>query len=191
MTSFELVFALVTIITSLALTHLLAGFVGVLRNAQRVHFSALHALWAWAALFLTIGNWASFWSLRFLTSWPAWAVLLSVAAMIVQYLFCAFVTPETTAERKIDLVDFHHRERRRYALAAVVLFGLSLILNATFGEAGFYSEWWRDSVFSIAGLVVALLAYFISAAWVQVMSAATIALLATYYAIITCNVVAA
>lgn len=43
MTSFELVFALVTIITSLALTHLLAGFVGVLRNLQRVQFSAPHA----------------------------------------------------------------------------------------------------------------------------------------------------
>lgn len=81
MTSFELVFALVTIITSLALTHLLAGFVGVLRNAQRAQLSAPHALWAWAALLLTIGNWASFWSLRTLTSWPAWAVLLSVAAM--------------------------------------------------------------------------------------------------------------
>lgn len=40
MTSFELVFALVTIITSLALTHLLAGFVWVLRNVQRVEFSA-------------------------------------------------------------------------------------------------------------------------------------------------------
>lgn len=81
MTSFELVFALVTIITSLALTHLLAGFVGVLRNAQRAQLSAPHALWAWAALLLTIGNWAFFWSLRTLTSWPAWAVLLSVAAM--------------------------------------------------------------------------------------------------------------
>jgi hypothetical protein len=49
MTSFELVFGLITIITSLALTHLLAGFVDVLRNAQRVRFSAPHALWAWSA----------------------------------------------------------------------------------------------------------------------------------------------
>ena len=59
MTSFELVFGLMTIITSLALTHLLAGFVGVLRNAERVRFSALHALWAWSAFISTIGNWAS------------------------------------------------------------------------------------------------------------------------------------
>lgn len=191
MTAFELVFALVTIITSLALTHLLAGFVEVLRNAERVQFSWPHALWAWAALFLAIGNWASFWELRSVTSWPAWAVLLSVAVMVLQYLFCAFVTPDTTGERDLDLVDFHHRERRRYSLAAVVLFALALILNALFGGAGFYSEWLRDSLLSFSCLSVGLFAYFISVYWMQVLSAALIAILATFYAIITCNVVAA
>jgi hypothetical protein len=54
MTSFELVFGLMTIITSLALTHLLTGFVSVWRNGKRVRFSALHALWAWSAFTLTI-----------------------------------------------------------------------------------------------------------------------------------------
>jgi hypothetical protein len=49
----------------------------------------------------------------------------------------------------------------------------------------------RDSTFSIAVLVIALLAYFIRTSWVQISLAAAIAMLATYYAIITCNVVAA
>ena len=191
MTSFELVFVLITIVTSLAVTHILTGFVSVLRNAKRVRFSAVHTLWAWSAFILTIGNWASFWGLRSLTSWPAWTVLMSVAIMIVQYVFCSFVTPETLAEGKIDLVDFHQREHRRYALAAGVLFGLSLILNFALGGAHFYVEWWRDSVFSFVALVLALMAFFVSARWAQVFSAATLAALGTYYTIVTCNVVAA
>lgn len=190
MTPFELVFSLMTIITSLALTHLLAGFVSVLRNAERVQFSAPHALWAWSAFTLTIGNWASYWEMRALTSWPAWAVLLIVVTTIVQYVFCAFVTPETPTEGRIDLADFHRHEHRRYSLAAAVLFAVSLILNFALGGASFYGDWWRDSVISIAALLLALLAFFASAPWAQIVAAGTLAVLATYYMIITCNVVA-
>lgn len=64
MSAFELVFGLMTFITSLALTQLLAGFVGLLRNGERVQCSALHALWEWSALTSAIGNWASYWGLR-------------------------------------------------------------------------------------------------------------------------------
>jgi len=191
MTPFELVFGLMTILTSLALTHLLGGFVSVLRNAERVRFSVLHALWAWSAFALTIGNWASYWGMRSQESWPAWAVLLIVMTTIVQYVFCAFVTPEMPAEGKIDLADFHQREHRRYSLAALVLFGLSLALNFALGGASFYADWWRDSVFSIAALLLALLAFLVGARWAQVFSAAALAALATYYVIITCNVAAA
>jgi hypothetical protein len=191
MTSFELVFSLMTIITSLALTHLLAGFVTVLRNAERVRFSPVHALWAWTAFTLTIGNWASYWELRSLTSWPAWAVLLIVTLTIVQYVFCSFVTPQTPADGKIDLADFHHREHRRYILAAAVLFAVALVLNVALGGANFYADWWRDSEYSIAGLALSLLAFFVGARWAQILSATTLAALATYFTIITCNVVAA
>ncbi len=192
MTAFELVFGLVTIVTSLALTHLMSGFVVLLRNAGRVQFSALHALWAWAAFILTIGNWASFWGLRSLTSWPAWAVLLSVATMIAQYVLCAFVTPDAPTEGKmINLVDFHEREHRRYILAAIALFTLALGLNFALGGGNYYADWWRDSVFSLIGLSLAMLAFVIKARWAQVFTAAALAALATYYTIITCNVVAA
>lgn len=190
MTSFELVFGLMTIITSLALTHLLTGFVSVLRNAERVRFSVLHGLWAWSAFTLTIGNWASYWGLRSLTSWPAWAVLLILTTTIAQYVFCSFVTPETPAEGTIDLAGFHQREHRRYMLAAAVLFGMSLALNFALGGAHFYADWWRDSLFSIAALVLVVLALFVSARWAQIFLAVTLAALATYYTVITCNVVA-
>lgn len=190
MSPFELVFGLVTIVTSLALTHLLEGFVGLFRNAQRVRFSDVHALWSWSAFTSTVGNWASFWALRSLESWPAWVVLLSVATMILQYVFCAFVTPERPTEGTIDLVAFHQHEHRRYTGAAIALFGLALVLNLALGGAHFYADWWRDSAFSIAGLMLGFLAFFVQARWAQVVSASSLAVLLTYYVIITCNVVA-
>jgi hypothetical protein len=191
MTAFEFVFALITIITSLALTHLLAGFIDVLRNAERVRLSWVHGLWAWSAMLLTIGNWASFWEMRSLTQWPAWTVLLGVAVMITLYVFCGLVTPDLHAAADMDLRDFHQRAHHRYALAAAIMFAVSIAANIAWGEAGLYASWMRDNLVSVLGLVFGLVAYFVGAAWAQVSAAALMAALATYYAIITCNVVSA
>jgi hypothetical protein len=117
--------------------------------------------------------------------------LLIVTNFIIQYVFCSLVTPDTPAEGKIDLVEFHQREHRRYILALVALLVASLILNFALGGADFYAEWWRDSVLSVGALVLALLALFVGTRWVQVGSAGMLAALGTYYMVITCNVVAA
>ena len=188
MTPFELVFGLLTIIASLALTHLLSGFVEVLRNTERVRFSPQHALWAWVALTSTISNWASFWPMHSATSFPAWVVLIMVFAMIVQYVFCAFVTPERGTDGMVDLVDFHRRERHRYILAAVVLWILSIAVNSALGAADLYSEWWRDNVFSLVDLALTVLALSRRA---ETFAVVVLAVLSTYYATITCNVSAA
>ena len=190
MSAFDLVFGLMSIITSLALTHLLVGFVGLLRSTGRVRVSFLHALWAWSAFASTIGNWASYWPLRTLTSWPAWTVLLTVAIAIFQYVFCALVTPETPTEGEIDLNAFHQREPRRYILASVALFGLAAAFALALGRAKFYSTWWRESEFLILGVALGLLALLVKMRWVQTVAAVATAVLFTYYMIITCNIAA-
>ena len=190
MTAFEFVFALISIITSLALTHLLSGFVRVLRYAGRVRFSAVHLLWAWAAFTVTIGDWASYWGFHALTSWPAWTVLFTVALMIVQYVFCSFVTPEVPEEGEIDLVAFHQREHRRYTLAAIALFALAMVFDLVLGGSNFYAAWWRDSALSLLGAALGLLTLISGAYWVQLSAAALLAAICTYFMIVTCNVVA-
>jgi hypothetical protein len=191
MTAFELVFGLITIITSLALTHLLEGFVNLVRNPARVKFSATHALWAWTGFASAVGNWASFWEMRTLKSWPAWAVLLIVATMLMQYVFCALVTPEVTAEGQIDLVAFHQRDHRLYISAAVALFVLALLLDLAIGGARYYAAWMRDSAFSLVLIAFGLLAIFVRARWAQVAAAVATAGVNTYFMVITCNVAAA
>jgi hypothetical protein len=142
-------------------------------------------------MLLTIGNWASFWEMRSLTSWPAWTVLLGVTVMIALYVFCALVTPDLCAATEMDLRDFHQRERHSYTLAAAIMFAISIAGNTAIGGARLYASWMRDNVASILGLVFSLLAYFVSSPWMQVSAAALMASLATYYAITTCNVVSA
>ncbi len=110
---------------------------------------------------------------------------------IIQYVFCSLVTPEVPAEGKIDLVEFHQREHRRYIIAIIALLVASVLLNFALGGANFYANWWRDSVLSIAALVLAFLALLVGRRWVQFGSAGILAAIATYYMVITCNVVAA
>jgi len=191
MTAFEIVFALLTMITSLALAHLLNGFAIILRNASRVRFSALHALWSWIAIALLIGNWASYWEMRLVSSWPAWAVLLIVANFTIQYIFCALVTPETPEVGTLDLEAFHEHAHRRYILALIALLLASLVLNFALGGSQFYQSWWRDSLLTISVLLLSIAAFFINVRWVQLGSATLIAAISTYYMVITCNVVAA
>jgi hypothetical protein len=190
MTAFEFIFALMTIITSLAVTHMLTGLVRVLQNVERVRFSLVHGLWAWSAMLLAIGNWASMWGMRAVDVWPAWTVLLCVTVMISLYVFCGLVTPELQGSGSLDLDEFHRRRSLRYASAAVVFFGLAIAANTSLGGAGFYASWVRDNWVSVAGLVLSLVACLATNGGVQVIVASALAMLTTYYAVVTCNVVA-
>jgi len=181
MSIFEFVLALTSVISGLAIAHLLTGVVGLLRNAKRVRFSLVHALWIWSAFATTIGNWAADWELRSLNDWPAWTLLLLIASKIAQYVFCAFVTPEVPAEGEIDLRAFHERERTGYLSAVVGFCAIALIFNISFGGAFYYAQWLRDSAITIIALAATLTALFIRARWVQLAAALVFAGLAGYF----------
>jgi hypothetical protein len=189
MSIFEFVYGFMPIVTGLAVTRMMAGFVEVARNAKRVRFSYPHAMWAWCAFASTIGNWAASWSQRELTQWPAWTLLLTLAVNIGQYVFCAFVTPDVAAEGPIDLVQFHQQKRAGYLLAFLALAVLAIAYNFLFGLQHHYQGWWRDTLLTlpmIASIVAALSAPKPS---VQAFAATTSALLVTYYLIVACNIV--
>lgn len=181
MSVFEFVLALTSVISGLAIGHMLTGVVVLLRNAKRVRFSLIHALWMWSAFATTIANWASDWSLRALNEWPAWTLLLIIASKIAQYTFCAFVTPDMPAEGELDLVQFHEREHRNYLWAVVAFCAVALTFNFAFGAADFYGQWLRDSAITIVALIVTIAAIALRARWVQLGAAAVFAGLATYF----------
>lgn len=117
MTPFEFVFALISIITSLALTQIIAGVVAIIRHRQRGAFSLTHALWIWIAFAVVVGNWGALWGTQDDPAWPAIRVFAWLISMTSLYAFCALVIPEIDRERPLDLRDFHEREGRRYIIA--------------------------------------------------------------------------
>ncbi|MBK6702295.1 MAG: hypothetical protein IPG56_00020 [Caulobacteraceae bacterium] len=184
MTLFEFVLAFSSVISALALGHLLAGAVHILRRRHLVRFSLTHALWMYATLAMTMGNWAADWSLRALTEWPAWTVLWLITSKIAQYALCVFVTPEFRAEdEKIDLVAFYDREGRNVLWAMIAFCFIAFLFNIAF--SGFYGSWLRDSVITIVAFAFTVLALIIRARWAQTVTAAAIAALSTYFLIAT------
>lgn len=184
MTLFEFVLAFSSVISALAIGHLLAGAIHILRRRAMVRFSLTHALWMYGILAMTMGNWAADWALRSLTEWPSWTVLWLITSKIAQYALCVFVTPEFNAnDEKIDLVAFYEREGRN-VLWAMVAFGfIALLFNIAF--SGFYGTWLRDSVITLVALGFTFLALVVRARWAQLTTAAVMAGLSTYFLIVT------
>jgi len=184
MTLFEFILAFSSVISALALGHLLAGAVHILRRRQIVRFSFTHGLWMYGILAMTMGNWAADWALRDLTEWPAWTVLWLITSKIANYALCVFVTPEFRVdEDKIDLVAFYEREGRNVLWAMVGFCCVALLFNVAF--SGFYGSWLRDSVITLVAMTFAVLALLIRAQWAQTLTGCVIAGLSTYFVIAT------
>lgn len=188
MTVFEFVYGFMSIVTGLAVTHILTGFVALARNARKVRFSLVHGLWAWSAFATTIGNWAASWESRTLPSWPAWTVLLTLATAIGQYAVCAFVTPEIDESEKIDLAEFHRTKGVFYLWAFFALGIVALAFNVIFGLQHYYSQWLRDTLLTIPLLALLLFAIFVKIPWVQLACAAIQGVLSTYFLVVAINI---
>ena len=184
MNEFEFVFGFVTIISSLALTHLAASFVGLIRNFRQLRFSLLHAAFMWVAFATTVGNWGAFWGLQGIPAWPAWLVLLTIAAALSQYVFCALVSPPV-GEGKFDLVAWDERSRTLYIAPLLVLITLSIFQNVGFRQ--YYADWLRDLVLSLIFGGFALLALN-SNRFMRTLAATAMVFLTTYFMIASCGI---
>jgi hypothetical protein len=191
MTTFNFVFGLYSIIASLSITHMLTGLVAVTRGRSKVRYSLSHTLWVWVAFAIVIGNWQSQWGLRDLAVWPAWSVLLLIATALAQFVFCAFVTPEVSADTDIDLNEFHTRERKRFIGAFLALVAIAVLYNVSFGLAGAYDKWLEDNIFSVATVPFALAAIIFEGRKTQIFIAVILALMSTYFLITASHIVEA
>jgi hypothetical protein len=117
MTPFEFVFALISVVTSLALTKIITGVVSIIRHEDRHDFSLTHALWIWVAFAVVLGNWAALWTQRTVPDWHAFRLLSWLLSMTSIYAFCALVIPDFEQATRLSLKEFHERESHRYIIA--------------------------------------------------------------------------
>jgi hypothetical protein len=175
---FDFVFGLISVITSLALTHLVAGIVALIRNGEHVRFSWRHAAWTWVAFALVVGNWASFWQFHTIEAWPFHRIIIGLAFMISFYAFCALVIPEVVRGKPLDLGEFHEREGKRYIIAHLAFAGLAMIQLAL--PATTLTGWLFDARFALSASLLSIVALLARRVWLQGAVAACLAILSTY-----------
>ena len=191
MTTFSFVFGLYSIIASLSITHMLSGIVAITRGRGNVRYSLAHALWVWVAFAIVIANWQSQWALRDLDIWPAWSVLLLISTALAQFVFCAFVTPEVSADEDVNLHEFHERERIRFIGAFLALLAIAILYNFSFGLTGAYDNWLYDNIVSLTMGVLAIAAISFSNRKIQIIIAFVLALMSTQFLITASHIVEA
>ena len=188
MTPFEFVFALISIISSLALTRIITGVIAIIRHRERGGFSLTHALWVWIAFAVVVGNWGALWGARVDPDWPAIRILAWLGSMTSLYAFCALVVPEVDSGSSLNLKEFHEREGRRYIIAhnffALLALALVLALDGIMAE----------SIFNVGSATVAFAlgtaAYFMRGR-PQLIISIVLAMLAATFMLANINILAA
>ena len=175
MTSFEFVFGMISVITSLALTRLLSGCVGLYRHAERVRFSWRHGCWTAMAFLLLLGNWASFWRMRDIQSWQALDILIPLAFVSVLYAFCDMVVPEEPEPGVVlDLRAYHAVQGRRYKLLQLVFAVMATLVIARSSSS--VGDWLANAGFALVAAACSVVALRTRRVWLD--TAAAVVLLA-------------
>jgi hypothetical protein len=180
MTSFEFVFGMISVITSLALARLLGGCVGLYRHAEHVRFSFRHACWTAMAFMLLVGNWAQFWRFHDTQAWSALDVLTPLVFVGVLYAFCDLVMPEEPRQGQIlDLRDHHAHQGRRYKTMQLAFSVLALLVIAR--DSSDFGKWFAASGFALVAAACTVVALWTRRAWLDTAVAIVLVLMAPVF----------
>jgi hypothetical protein len=180
MTSFEFVFGMISVITSLALARLLGGCVGLYRHAEHVRFSFRHACWTAMAFMLLIGNWAKFWRFHDAGAWGPLDVLIPLVFVGVLYAFCDLVLPEEPKQGEVlDLREYHAHQGRRYKAMQLVFSVLAMLVLARSNSD--FGTWFVKSGFALIAAACTVVALRTRRVWLDTAAAVVLALIAPVF----------
>lgn len=180
MTSFEFVFGMISVITSLALTRLLGGCVGLYRHAERIRFCWRHAFWTVVAFMLLVANWAQFWGLRDIQAWHALDVISPLVFVGVLYAFCDLVMPDEPRDGEVlDLRDYHARQGRRYKTMHLAFATLALLVIAR--QTGDFGQWLAASSFALIAVTCTVVALWTRRVWLDTLAAIVLVAMAPVF----------
>lgn len=129
MTTFEYVSVMLSIVVSLAFTHLIAGAVRLIQ-ARGTKFSFVYAGWFLLLLFWCVDYWFSLWQARNADIWTLGFVSFLLLMATVLYAACGLAVPtEAEAAGGVDLANFHATYRRRFLGVLFVYQVLSIFGN--------------------------------------------------------------
>ena len=184
MNPFEFIIIFLAFIYSLALTHLLFAWTRMIRRRRQLVLSWPHMLWMLIGLFMLAVNWLSIWDFRTLGSLSLLAISSEFLFVVLNYFFCALVSPDFEGGETNDLRRFHEREGPTYILVFVALVSIALIENFAAGTGLGISNEIAENSLVIFQLPLALLPLFVKRPWVQVAAPAVTLITVVAYAVL-------
>jgi hypothetical protein len=184
MNPFEFIIIFFAFVYSLALTHLLFAWTRMIRHRRQITFSWPQFLWMLIAFFLLADDWISTWDYRALGALSLVAITSEFLFVVLNYFFCALVSPDFEGGETYDLKEFHDREGRTYILVFVAAVAIAIIENFLAGVRLGISKQGSENSLVLFQLPLALLPLFVKRPWVQVAAPAAILVTAIAYAVL-------
>jgi hypothetical protein len=171
---FEFIIIFFAFVYSLALAHLLFAWTRMIRHRRQITFSWPHLLWMLVAMFLLAFDWLSTWDYRTFDKLSLVEISSGFLFAMLNYFFCALVSPDFEGGETYDLERFHSTEGRTYILVFVATVTIAIVENFLAGEKLGITKQGVENALVLFQLPLSLLPLFVRRAWVQIGAPAVI-----------------
>jgi hypothetical protein len=178
---FEFIIIFFAFVYSLALAHLLFAWTRMIRHRRQITFSWPHLLWMLVAMFLLAVDWLSTWDYRTFDKLSLVEISSGFLFAILNYFFCALVSPDFEGGETYDLERFHSTEGRTYILVFVATVTIAIVENFFAGEKLGITKQGVENALVLFQLPLSLLPLFVRRAWVQIGAPAVILMTVVAY----------
>jgi hypothetical protein len=167
---FEHVTILLSIIFTLAMTHLLATATELVWERDRVRFSGLHALWMVNAMLGLLAYWLTTSELAAIKRWTTFEVFVQFIPAIVQYFACSLLSMRHDNDRIMDMKAFYERQRPAIFSAFSLMMVTTII--GTYAERNIFAEpgafdWMGAEIPLFLMFIATVIAGWARPAWMQ------------------------
>ena len=174
MSPFEFIIIFFAFVYSLALAHLLFAWTRMIRHRRQITFSWPHLLWMLVAMFLLAVDWLSTWDYQTFDKLSLVEISSGFLFVMLNYFFCALVSPDFEGGETYDLKRFHSTEGRTYILVFVATVTIAIVENFLAGEKLGITKQGVENALVLFQLPLSLLPLFVKRPWVQIVAPAVI-----------------
>jgi hypothetical protein len=183
MNPFEFIIIFFAFVYSLALTHLLFAWTRMIRHRRQIIFSWPHLLWTLVAILLLAVDWLSTWDYRRIGNLSLLEISSVFLFVILNYFFCALVSPDFEAGETYNLQRFHDTEGRTYILVFLTTVTIAIVENFLSGEKLGVTKEGAENALVLFQLPLAVLPLFVKRSWVQIAAPAVLLMTIVAYAV--------
>ena len=181
MSPFEFIIIFFAFVYSLALAHLLFAWTRMIRHRRQITFSWPHLLWMLVAMFLLAVDWLSTWDYQTFDKLSLVEISSGFLFVMLNYFFCALVSPDFEGGETYNLERFHSTEGRTYILVFLATVTIAIVENFLAGEKLGLTKQGAENALVLFQLPLSLLPLFVKRAWAQIVAPAVILMTVVAY----------